>query len=115
MKKNITEKRNFISDEMIKKCKNDISKFGFTEKEYIQFLISVCAMKDENTVLKYSNSEMNEYHKMFLEKNEVDPDNDIFILNNFKITISDVNGNEYETGYFCPRSFWDRILKTKTN
>lgn len=114
-KQQFTEKKQIMSDEMIKKCKNDIAKFGFTGKEYVQFLISVGAMKDEYTVLKYPNSDMNAYHKMFLEKNEVDPDSDIFILQNFKIMTSNENGNKYETGYFAPRSFWDKIYDIKIN
>ena len=51
-------KKELMSDEMIKKCKNDIAKFGFGGKEYAQFLISVKAMKDEDTVLKYPNHDI---------------------------------------------------------
>ena len=112
IQKNNGEKKELMSDEMIKNCKNDIAKFGFTGKEYAQFLISVRAMKDENTVLKYPNSDIDKYHKMFLEKNEVG-DNDLIVLHNFKIMTCDNNDNHYETGYFAPRGFWDKIYGYK--
>lgn len=107
------EKKEIMSEEMIKKCKNDIAKFGFGGKEYVQFLISVKAMKDENVVLKYPNSDIDKYHKMYLEKNESGGDNDLMVLHSFKITTCDDNDNHWFTGYFAPRSFWDKILETK--
>lgn len=112
MKKQIGEKKSFMSDEMIKKCKSDIAKFGFTGPEYLKFLISVKAMLDAETVVQFPNTDINQYHKEFLEKNEVG-DNDLMVLHNFKIKASDSNGHPYETGYFCPRSFWDTILDSK--
>lgn len=108
------EKKELMSDEMIKKCKSDIAKFGFGGKEYTQFLISVQAMKDEETVLKYLNHDINKYHKIFLEKNESGGENDLMVLHSFKIMTSDENGKKYETGYFSPRSFWDKILEART-
>ena len=108
------EKKEWASIEMIKKCKSDIAKFGFAGDKYIKFLISVKAMKDESTVLKYPNHDMDKYRKMFLQKNEVDLDNDPFLLESFKIKTSDSDGKQYITGYFAPRSFWDKILETKT-
>lgn len=106
------ERKELMSDEMIKKCKSDIAKFGFSGKEYTQFLLSVRAMKDEDTVLKYPNHEIENYHQMFLKKNEVG-DDDMFVLQKFKIMTTDESGNKYETGYFAPRSFWDKIYQTK--
>lgn len=111
--KKVQEKKEWISDEMVKKCKSDIAKFGFDGQHYIKFLISVRAMKDETTVLKFSNHEINEYREMFLRKNEMDLENDPFALDRSKIFTSGENGNKYETGYFCPRSFWDKISATR--
>ena len=112
-KRNNGEKKELMSDEIIKKCKNDIAKFGFGGKDYVKFLISVKAMKDENTVLKYPNHDIDKYHKMYLEKNESGGDNDLMVLYNFKITSCDNNDNHYETGYFASRSFWDKVLDYK--
>jgi hypothetical protein len=36
-------------------------------------------------------------------------------LEKFKIKSSDENGNQYFTGYFAPRSFWDKIYETKVD
>lgn len=95
----------------IKNCKNDIAKFGFTGKEYIKFLISVFAMKDEKTVVKLPNNEISEYREKFLKKNEYGI-GDSLILDRFKIK-SIVGEHKQETGYFVPRSFWDKILEIK--
>ena len=51
--------------------------------------------------------------KIFLEKNESGGDNDLMVLHDFKIMTSDENGHQYETGYFAPWSFWDRIYDYK--
>lgn len=101
-----------MTETFIKNCKSDIAKFGFTGKEYEQFLISVQAMKDENTVLKFPNNQIAEYREKYLKKNEYGI-GDSLILDKFKIKTSDENGKKYETGYFAPRSFWDKILETK--
>ena len=101
-----------MTNTFVKNCKNDIAKFGFGGKEYEQFLISVQAMKDENTVLKYPNSELSEYREKYLKKNEYGI-GDSLILDKYKIKSSYDNGKKYETGYFCPRSFWDKILDYK--
>jgi hypothetical protein len=100
-----------MTNTFVKNCKSDIAKFGFGGKEYAQFLISVRAMKDENTVLKYPNSELSEYREKYLKKNEYGI-GDSLILDKYKIKSSYDNGKKYETGYFAPRSFWDKILET---
>jgi hypothetical protein len=48
----------------------------------------------------------------FLKKNEHSVE-DSMQLEKFKIKSSDENGNQYETGYFAPKSFWDKILEIK--
>ena len=111
-KNNDTKTKNEMSIEMLKNCKKDIGKFGFNLEDYPKFLISVKAMKDEQTVLQYKNSDMETYRKMFLEKNEHSIE-DTMQLEKFKIKTSDENGNQYDTGYFSPRSFWDKIYKAK--
>jgi len=101
-----------MTETFIKNCKNDIAKFGFGGKEYEQFLISVEAMKDENTVLKYNNNDLSAYREKYLKKNEYGI-GDSLILDKYKIKSSYDNGRKYETGYFAPRSFWDKIYETK--
>lgn len=101
-----------MSETFIKNCKKDIAKFGFGGEEYTQFLISVKAMKDRDTVVKYPNSEMSEYREKYLRKNEYSI-GDSLQLDKFKIKTSDGNGKRYDTGYFAPRSFWDKIYDYK--
>lgn len=102
-----------MSYQMIKNCKDKIAKYGFGAKEYVQFLISVKAMKDETTVLKYGNHELDKYREEFIKENEHSI-GDSFQLDKFKIKSSDHNGKQYETGYFAPRSFWDKVLESKS-
>jgi hypothetical protein len=99
---------------MIRKCKGDIEEFGFTGKKYTQFLISVEAMKDENTVLKFPNRQLSDYREKYLKQSEYEV-GDSLILDKFKIMTSETNGHQYETGYFSPRSFWDKILNSEVN
>lgn len=101
-----------ISSEMLKNCKREIAKFGFQPKEYTQFLISVEAMKDEETVLQYNNNDIDKYRDKYLKSLEYSI-GDQFQLDKFKIKSSSENGKQYETGYFAPRSFWDKVLETK--
>ena len=109
------ENKNEMSIEMLKDCKSDIAKFGFSSfDEYPKFLVSVSAQKEDGTVLKYHNSLIENYRKIFLEKNEHSVE-DSMQLEKFKIKSSDENGNQYETGYFAPRSFWDNVLATRTD
>ncbi len=96
----------------IKNCKNDIAKFGFSGKDYIRFLISVKAMKDENTVLKFPNSQLSDYRDKYLRKNEYGV-GDSLMLDRSRIKSYDNDGHKKETGYFVPRSFWDKILDYK--
>ena len=93
-----------MNEEMVRNCKSDIAKFGFSGQDYIKFLISVCAMKDENTVVKFMISDFEEYYNKFVKKNEVGIE-DSFEFDKCKIK----NG-----GYFFPRSFWDRILSIQS-
>lgn len=112
-KNNTTKTKNEMSIEMLKDCKKDIAKFGFSLKnEYPNFLVSVLAQKEDGTVLKYHNSQLEMYREKFIKKNEHSVE-DTMQLEKFKIKSSDENGNQYETGYFVPRSFWDKILETK--
>lgn len=103
-----------MSTEFIKKCKADIAKYGFNNRdEYPKFLISVKAMKNSRTVMKYPNEEIQAYREEFLKKNEYSI-GDSFALDKFKIMSTDESGHSYETGYFVPRAFWDKILSIKT-
>lgn len=105
-----------ISNEMMQKCKADIGKFGFTLVEYDKFLISVLALKkDSKTVLQYPNQQMETYRAQFLKKNE-NSLSDAFVLDKFKIKTRSGDGIKvliYETGYFCPRSFWDYVFNER--
>jgi len=97
-----------MSNEMLQNCKADILKFGFTPPEYNEFLKSVEAMANDDSVMRYSNSDMEVYRKKFLVKNETTI-SDGFQIDRFKIKSSHEDGTVYETGYFCPASFWNSI------
>lgn len=116
MAKNIEkEEKNEMSIEMLKACKNEIAKFGFNLDDYTKFLVSVNAMKDSQTVLQYPNHDIEKYREMFLKKNEHSIE-DSMQLDKFKIKTSYYEGEKVvqkETGYFAPRSFWDKIYKIK--
>lgn len=107
-------KEAIISDEMIKSCKAEIAKFGFNGDEYINFLISVWAMKNKDTATQFPNTQIDRYREKFIKQHEYSI-SDNFALDKYKIKTSDVDGKKYETGWFCPRSFWDYILSAKTN
>ena len=113
-KNNTKETKNEMSEEMLKVCKNDIAKFGFNIQDYVKFLISVEAMKDDKIVLQYKNHDLENYREKYLKKNEHSIE-DTMQLEKFKIKSSDENGNQYFTGYFAPRSFWDKIYETKVD
>ena len=100
-----------ISNDMLRKCKADISKFGFEPNQYEDFLRSVEAMR-ENRVLQFPNSDMQKYRELYLLKNEHGV-SDCFALDNFKTMSCTQDGKKYETGRFIPRAFWDYILVTK--
>ena len=115
MAKRDTEQKNeaTMSIEMLRKCKEDIKKFGFDNNSYLKFLESVFAFRiSTSTVMAYPNSEMEQYREKFTKKNE-HSFADSFILDKFKIKNTTLDGKEYDTDYFCPRSFWDYVLKTK--
>jgi len=103
-----------MSEQMIKNCKNKIAKFSFKYPEYEKFLISVKAMKDESIVLIYRNEELQKYRETYIKENEHNI-GDTFQFDKFKIMSSDENGNQYENGYFSPKSFWDSIRDKKIN
>ena len=105
LEENENTKNAVMSNEMIRNCKNDIAKFGFTGREYTQFLISVQAMKDEDTVYMFPNSELEQYREKYIKKNEYGI-GDQFQLDKFKIKGSD---------YFVPRSFWDNVFGLQVN
>lgn len=101
-----------MSVQMLKSCKNKIAKYGFSYPEYENFLVSVKAMKDDKIVLQYRNEEMEKYRETFIKEHEHNI-GDTFQFGKIKIMTSDENGRQYETGYFAPRSFWDKIRETK--
>lgn len=101
-----------MSEQMLKNCKNKIAKFGFKYPEYDQFLISVKALSEDKIVLQYRNTDIDEYRNKFVKENEHST-GDTFQFDKFKIMTSDESGNQYETGWFCPRSFWDSIRDRK--
>jgi hypothetical protein len=113
MKKTNDEVKPVMSREMLQKCKDKIRKFGFDGEQYIKFLISVAAMRNKKIVTKYRNDEMESYRDKFIRDCEVTL-NDSFMFDKLsKIWTSDEHGGKHETGYFCPRNFWDNVLKEK--
>jgi len=107
-------KEAIISSSMLKSCKDEIAKFGFSGPEYIKFLISVKAMRDETTVMMYNNSDIEKYRADFIKKHESSI-GDNFVLDKFKAKSGGDTGKSFDSGWFAPRSFWDYILKTKNN
>jgi len=101
-----------MSSQMVKNLKSKIAQYGFESEEYINFLISVCAMKDRDTVVKFPNEELSEYRDRFVKESEYSI-GDSFQIDKCKITAEDSKGHRYDTGYFCPRSFWDNVLKNE--
>ncbi len=96
----------------IKNCKNDIVKYGFNLQNYEKFLVSVKAMNENGSVLKYPNHDLSAYREKYLRKNEYGV-GDSLILDKFKIKSTNESGHQYETGYYAPRSFWDKIYELK--
>jgi hypothetical protein len=88
-----------MSYEMIKNCKSDIAKYGFTGNEYIVFLQTVQAMTPDGAVLQYPNDMIEAYRSKYIKKNEYS------IGDQFQF---DKCKGDF---YFCPRSFWDNVLK----
>ena len=112
MKKTNEEAKPVMSENMKASIRKVISKFGFTDTEYEKFLERVGAMR-EGSVLKYSNEEIEAYRERFVKKHEYSI-GDNFMFDRFsKIKTSDENGHTYDTGLFCPRSFWDGVLKMR--
>lgn len=103
-----------ISSEMVKNCKKDISRFGFSVVNYRKFLKTVGAMTENDNVLIYKNDDFETYRQKYLKKYEYSV-GDAFQLEKFKIKTCDENGKQYDTGWFAPCSFWDKILDIKTN
>ena len=113
MRINTEEKdKNRGSNSLVRHCKSMIFKFGYGLGAYDKFLVSVKAQKEDGTVLQYSNNDMEKYYNAYL-KHDGEFLSDAFILDNFKIKSRDGHDKVYETGYFCPRSFWDYIIKQK--
>lgn len=101
-----------LSFDLIKNSKQEIAKFGFSTEQYFKFLESVGAMRGD-VVLKYPNEEIDEYRKKFV-KGKQDSINDPLMFDKIsKIKNKDDAGHGRESGYFCPRIFWDLILKSK--
>lgn len=97
--------------EMRNALRSEINKY----KTFQEFLVSVRAIsKDNKTVYKYKNEEKEQYEKKFI-KPHMKGINDMFIFDKHAImkTKKEVATGKYElvqTGYFCPRVFWDFVL-----
>lgn len=101
-----------MSEEMKRKCKDEIRKFGFSFPQYDKFLVSVAAMNLNGSVIQYPNGQILEYRDEFIKKLEHGI-GDTFMFDKIsKIKTSGEHGS-HETGWFCPRSFWDYILQQK--
>lgn len=93
-----------MSPEMVKNCKREIAKVGFTVSEYLLFLQSVKAYKfEDRVVMMYPLSDMDKYREDFIKANEVSLA-DTFVFDK-------LSQNSAIAGYFCPRNFWDYVMK----
>lgn len=97
------------SREMIKEVFNDMKKF----KKYEDFLISVQAMKDTETVLQYPDIDIDKYENKYIKKYMSGSLNDSFVFSDKTIVKrKDEYGKSKNTGFFMPRMFFDNILNT---
>lgn len=112
MKKTNEEEKITMSEEMKKNCKKAIAEFGFDGKNYDKFLNSVAAMKG-TIVLKYPNEEINEYREKFIKGRENSFSDALIFDKMVKIRSTNENGYSHDTGYFCPRNFWDAVVRMK--
>lgn len=101
IKKEEETKDAVMSHEMIRKCKDMIAKYGFDGPKYTNFLISVMAMKNKNTVMKFPVSDMVEYREKFLKDLEYSI-GDAFMLD-----------KSSDGEYFVPKNFWDYVRDAK--
>lgn len=110
MKRTSEETKLEMSEEMKKNCKEAIAKCGFTGKGYEIFLNSVCAMKG-SAVLKFPNEQIDQYRERFVKSRE-NSLTDVLVFDKLsKIKSTNENGYAYDTGFFCPRSFWDAVSR----
>lgn len=66
---------------------------------------------NETVVLTYPNRDMEAYREKFVNKYE-EALEDVFVFEEYAtIWTCDEDGNQYKTGYFCPRMFWNKIFK----
>lgn len=104
-----------MSSEMLRNCKREIEKFGFEPHQYEKFLRSVGAMenKEDRIVITYPNRDLDAYRDKFVRHLEVGLNDTMMFDEYSKIRRKDENKAWYETGEFCPRSFWDIVLDMK--
>lgn len=97
--------------EMRETLRREINK----HQTFQDFLVSVRAVsRDNRTVYKYKNEEKEAYETKYI-KPHTKGLNDMFIFDKHAImkTKKEVSTGKYElvqTGYFCPRLFWDFVL-----
>lgn len=101
-----------ISSEMVRNCKKAIAVFGFHAWEYEKFLSTVAAMVGEK-VLQFPVSDIEKYRERYVKQYE-HGFNDVFVFDaKSKIKHKNEDGKIIETGFFCPRLFWDFIIKSQ--
>jgi hypothetical protein len=99
-----------MSEQMLKNGKRLIAKFGFEIFKYEDFLRSVKAMNGYS-VMVYPNYDIEKYREQFVKHIEVGL-NDTFMFDELaKIRYQDEKKGWHEKDEFCPRQFWDYILK----
>lgn len=102
-----------MSSEMLKSCKSEIAKFGFEPRQIEAFLVSVIAQRDHHTVMKYPNEEAETYRQRYVKKHEKSL-GDSMVFDELAKIRSKKDGDMTDTGYFCPRMFWQKVLNTKS-
>lgn len=100
-----------MSLEMIKSCKNAIAKFGFERRQFEEFLRSVWAMKGDS-ITTFPLRQIDQYRDKFIRPYEHGL-NDTMMFDELAKVRKQDEKKWYDSGDFCPRYFWDAVLKMK--
>jgi hypothetical protein len=99
-----------MSLEMIRNCKKEMWKHGYTEKAYRTFLAEVKAMStDTTTYVQFPNQDIDKYREKFVKQYESSLGDALMFDELAKVRRQDDKKQWNETGYFCPAYFWNAV------
>lgn len=102
-----------MSPEMLRSGKSAIAKFGFEPRDFEKFLVSVKALHDDGnrTVITYPNRDIEKYRNDHVKKHEHGLNDTMMFDELAKHRFQDDKKLWHESGKFCPRYFWEYVLK----